>query len=71
MPVVAAGLVGGLVGAAYIGLLHLLQRVLWPDHWNGWGQAAVLLAVGVVVAVVTKLTGEPATVASSSSTTST
>ncbi len=45
------GLVGGLVGAAYIGLLHLLQRVLWPDHWNGWGQAAVLLAVGVVVAV--------------------
>jgi chloride channel protein, CIC family len=62
VPVVAAGLVGGLVGAAYIGVLHLLQRVLWPDHWDGWGQAAVLLAVGVVVAAVTKLTGEPGSV---------
>jgi hypothetical protein len=62
VPVVVAGLASGLVGAAYIGVLHLLQRILWPTHWDGWGQAAVLVAVGAVVAPVTRLTGEPATV---------
>jgi H+/Cl- antiporter ClcA len=61
-PVVVAGLAGGLVGAAYIGVLHLLQRVLWPTHWDGWGQAAVLLSVGAAVAIATKLTGETGTV---------
>jgi chloride channel protein, CIC family len=62
VPVVVAGLAGGLLGAAYIALLHLVQRVLWPTHWDTWQQALILVTVGVTVAVITKLTGEPGTV---------
>jgi hypothetical protein len=39
-----------------------VQRVLWPTHWDNWGQAAILVAVGVVVATITKVTGEPGSV---------
>jgi H+/Cl- antiporter ClcA len=57
--VVAAGLVGGLVGAAYLGLLHLFQRVLWPDHWDLLVQGVILVLVGVAVTVLTRLLGSP------------
>src|SRR4051794_375236 len=32
--VLLTGIAGGLVGAAYVGLLHLVQRGLWPTHWD-------------------------------------
>lgn len=57
--VIAAGLLGGGIGAAYLGLLHLLERGLWPTHWGLLAHAAVLVAIGVVVAVLTHVLGNP------------
>src|SRR5436305_8435755 len=43
--VVVSGFVGGLVGAAYIGLLHLFQSGLWPTHWDTLPHLFVLVGV--------------------------
>jgi H+/Cl- antiporter ClcA len=57
--VIAAGFLGGCIGAAYIGMLHLLQRGLWPTHSGLAAHAVILVAVGVLVAVLTRLLGSP------------
>jgi H+/Cl- antiporter ClcA len=57
--VVVAGLVGGLVGAAYIALLHLFQEVLWPTHWDTLPHLFVLVGVGLAVGVLTRILGNP------------
>jgi len=57
--VLLAGLVGGVAGAAYLGLLHLVQRGLWPDHWTLFPHGLILVGVGVAVAVLTRLLGSP------------
>src|ERR1700756_4512692 len=57
--VVTAGLLGGAVGAAYLGLLHLLQRGLWPKHWGLLPHGLTLVAVGVAVAGLTRVRGSP------------
>jgi len=54
---VIAGLVGGLLGAAYIGLLHLLQKVLWPTHSGLVPHGLILVGAGVTVAVLTRVLG--------------
>src|SRR3954468_1006132 len=56
--VAAVGVVGGIVGAAYVGLLHLLTEVLGPDGHGEWVQLAILTAVGIAVAVITTAAGE-------------
>jgi H+/Cl- antiporter ClcA len=57
--VVAAGLLGGGIGACYIGLLHVIQRGLWPSHWGLLAHGAILAGVGITVAVLTHLLGSP------------
>jgi H+/Cl- antiporter ClcA len=57
--VVVAGLVGGLVGAAYVGVLHLFQDGLWPTHWDTLPHLFILVGVGVAVGVLTRLLGNP------------
>jgi H+/Cl- antiporter ClcA len=57
-PVVAVGLAGGLVGAAYVGALHLAQRWLWPTHHTQLATLAILVAVGAAVAVITRVGGD-------------
>jgi len=57
--VIAAGLFGGAIGACYIGLLHLFERGLWPTHWGLLPHGLILVAVGVVVAVLTRVLGSP------------
>src|SRR3954452_9878175 len=57
--VIGVGFGGGLIGAAYIAVLHVLQRVLWPTHWGGWPDLRILVGVGVAVGVLTKLLGSP------------
>jgi H+/Cl- antiporter ClcA len=57
--VVMIGLVGGLVGAAYIEALRGLRYYLWPTHHPHWQQWLLLLAVGAVIAVLVQLIGEP------------
>lgn len=57
-PTVAVGVLGGVVGATYLGALHVLQRVLGPEHHGAWAQLGVLAAVGAAVAAITRLGGE-------------
>jgi H+/Cl- antiporter ClcA len=57
--VVAVGVLGGLIGAAFIGSLHLLQRGLWPTHWATLPHLFVLVGVGLAVAVIVRLLGNP------------
>jgi H+/Cl- antiporter ClcA len=57
--VLTAGLLGGGIGAAYLALLHLLQHGLWPTHWQLFPHGLVLVAVGIAVAVLTRVLGSP------------
>jgi H+/Cl- antiporter ClcA len=57
--VVAVGVGGGLIGAGYVAMLHLLQRELWPTHREAWPQLVVLVAVGAAVGLLTHLLGNP------------
>jgi H+/Cl- antiporter ClcA len=51
------GLIGGLVGAAYVSSMKLLQMALWPDHWQSWFHLFILVLAGCVVAVGTRWIG--------------
>lgn len=55
----AAGVAGGLVGAGYLLVLHLLQHPLWPDRWGSAAEIGVLTAVGGGVVLLTRLLGSP------------
>ena len=57
-PVVAVGVIGGVVGAAYVGLLKVLSNVMGPDGHGPLLQLAILTAVGVAVALITRFAGE-------------
>jgi H+/Cl- antiporter ClcA len=54
-----AGLLGGAIGAAYLGLLHLLERGLWPTHSGLLVHGLALVGVGAVVGVLTWKLGNP------------
>jgi H+/Cl- antiporter ClcA len=58
VPVIGVGILGGVVGAGYVGLLHALTAVLGPDGHGPLLQLAILVAVGVAVAVITSVGGE-------------
>jgi H+/Cl- antiporter ClcA len=53
------GVAGGLVGAAYLAMLHLLQHGLWPGRRAATTQLIVLVSVGLTVALLTRLLGNP------------
>ena len=55
--VVAVGVGGGLVGAAYVAALHGLQRLLGPGDHSGYVQLTILVAAGAAVALITRLPG--------------
>jgi H+/Cl- antiporter ClcA len=57
--VVAVGVIGGLVGAAFVGALNLLQRALWPTHTSTAAHFFILAGVGVAVGLLTRLLGTP------------
>jgi H+/Cl- antiporter ClcA len=59
---VVVGVFGGVLGAAYLLVIHLLQHVLWPTHWSGAIGFLVLGGVGVVVALLNRLLGSPGNV---------
>lgn len=60
--VVITGLLGGLVGAAYLGTLKLADRLLGPDQWTLTVHLGILAAVGILVAGLTRWLGHPADV---------
>jgi H+/Cl- antiporter ClcA len=57
--VAAVGVLGGLVGAAYVAALKLLERLLWPTHTSHSVHLAILVGVGVAVAGLIRLLGTP------------
>jgi H+/Cl- antiporter ClcA len=57
--VVSVGATGGLVGAAYVGALHLLERGLWPTHSSTGLHLLVLAGVGVAIGLLTHFLGTP------------
>jgi len=57
--VLGAGLLGGGIGAAYLAVLHLVQRGLWPTHSDVLPHGLLLVAVGVAVALLTRWLGTP------------
>lgn len=50
---------GGVVGAGYVGLMHLLDRILGPGAHSGAVQIVILTCVGAVVALVVRFVGSP------------
>jgi H+/Cl- antiporter ClcA len=60
--VALTGLVGGAVGAAFLGALRLVADGIGPDRWSPVAHGAILVAVGVVVAVLTRVLGNPGNV---------
>src|ERR1035437_6367246 len=57
--VLVVGVVGGLIGAAFVGTIHLLQRGLWPTHWADVSHLFILVGVGLAVALLTRILGNP------------
>lgn len=57
-PVILVGVLGGIAGAAYVGALHVLGRLIGPEHHGPVTQLGILAAVGAAVALLTLLGGE-------------
>jgi H+/Cl- antiporter ClcA len=55
----AVGLASGVAGAAYLLALHLLQHVLWPDHYASLPEFLVLGGAGVAVVLIGMTLGRP------------
>ncbi len=53
------GIGGGIVGASYLLVIHLLQHVLAPDNFSSAALFLVLGAVGVLVVVLARALGNP------------
>jgi len=53
------GVVGGLVGAAYVGAMKLMMRGLFPTHWDTGPHFFVLAGAGLAVGVLTWILGNP------------
>jgi H+/Cl- antiporter ClcA len=56
---VFVGVASAVVGAAYLLAFHLLQHVLWPDHWSNAAELVVLGATGAGVALLGLVLGSP------------
>ena len=57
--VALVGLAGGLIGAAYVSTLHVLEGVLGPEQHSGVTQVAVLVAVGAAIGLLVRGLGDP------------
>ena len=56
-PLLVVGVAAGVIGALYLATLHFLQHWLWPDGNTVVVQTGLLLATGVVIALVTRWLG--------------
>lgn len=53
------GLVGGGVGALYVGALHMTTVLLGPAHWARGSHLLLLAAVGAAIGLLTLVLGNP------------
>ena len=56
---VAVGLVGGVVGAAYLVALQVVADLLGPSRWGAGAHLGILVAVGVAIALLVRWLGTP------------
>ena len=57
--VVLVGVASGLVAAGFVAALRALSEVLGPEHWSDTSHLFVLGGVGVTIALLTLLLGNP------------
>jgi H+/Cl- antiporter ClcA len=57
--VVVVGGIGGLVGAGYVAVLQLFERVLWPTHMSTAAHLGVMVTVGAAVCLIARFVGSP------------
>ncbi len=60
--VVITGLAGGLIGAAYLGILKLATHLLGPSRWSLTAHLMIMVGIGIIVAGLTKWLGHSANV---------
>lgn len=60
--VVVTGLLGGALGAAYMGMLAIVSHWLMPENWTALGHLVVMVVVGCLVAGLVKWLGPPSDV---------
>jgi H+/Cl- antiporter ClcA len=60
--IAAVGVVGGLVSAAYVELLRVLTRLIGPARFSSLTELFVLAGVGLVIALLVKVFGDPGNV---------
>lgn len=59
VPVLVVGVGSGIVGAAYLGALHVTTELLGPgDNWTALAHGLILVAVGVSITVLSRLLGD-------------
>ena len=56
---VAVGTAAGVAGAGYVELLRLVTKVLGPEHFARWTHLLVLGAVGISIAALVRVLGNP------------
>jgi H+/Cl- antiporter ClcA len=56
---VGVGAVAGVAGAGYVELLRLVTKLLGPEHFARWTHLLVLGAVGITIAALVRLLGNP------------
>ncbi len=59
IPILLIGATGALLGFAYLSALHLLQRVLGPEHSGLWVHLAILVAVGLAIGLIKRFLDNP------------
>jgi H+/Cl- antiporter ClcA len=57
--VITVGAAGGLLGAAFVAALKLLEKGLWPTHWSTGTHLVILVGVGGAVGLLTRVLGNP------------
>ena len=58
--IAAVGVAGGLIGAAYVSVLHVVEGVIGPEqHADAAVQVLALVAVGAAIGALTKVLGDP------------
>ena len=58
VPVIIVGVGGGLIGAAYLAALRLVTEWIGPGSRAALGQTAIMVTVGIAIALITRLLGD-------------
>lgn len=58
LPVIIVGVGGGLIGAAYLAALRLVTEWIGPGSRAALGQTAIMVTVGIAIALITRLLGD-------------